>query len=44
MSDNQTPQAQRVSNVPSPPERPNVDATMQILYASDPSMLETRVE
>ncbi|MBG6059964.1 hypothetical protein RCH16_003421 [Cryobacterium sp. MP_M5] len=44
MSDNQTPEAQSASNVSSPPERPNVDATMQVLYASDPSMLEKRVE
>ncbi len=44
MSDNQTPEAQPASNVSSPPERPNVDATMQVLYASDPNMLEKRSE
>jgi len=44
MSDEQTPQAQPASSVPTPPERPNVDATMQVLYHSDNTVLETRTK
>lgn len=42
MSDDETPQAEPATSVLSPPERPNVDATMQTLYHSDPSPLEKR--
>ena len=44
MSDNSTPQPTPVVSVPSVPERPNVDATMQVLYACDPTMLEKRIK
>ena len=43
MSDKLTPQPTPAVGVPVP-ERPNVDATMQVLYASDPTMLEERTK
>lgn len=44
MSDNSAPQSTPDVSVQSVPERPNVDATMQVLYASDPSMLQKRTQ
>jgi hypothetical protein len=42
VSDNPIPQVTPVVSVLPVPERPNVDATMQVLYASDPALHETR--
>ncbi len=44
MSETPTPSAQPASSVISPPDRPNTDATTQTLFASDPTMLETRTK
>lgn len=44
MSDSPTPQTAPASSAPSTPERPNVDATMQTLFASDPTAIDRRLK